>query len=577
MQRREVVDGYRLVYIGTELVNWCPGLGTVLANEEVTAEGRSDIGNYPVYRRPLRQWMLRISAYAQRLIDDLDRVDWPESIKIMQRNWIGASDGAAVGFPVARGDGPGQAPGAPGQELDGAVRIGVFTTRPDTLPGATCLVLAPEHPLVGHLVTGRWPEGTPPAWRYPQGTPAGAGPAEAVAAYRAVAARLSDRQRAQQESGKTGVFTGSYVINPMTGERIPVFVADYVLMGYGTGAIMAVPAHDDQDLVFARAFGLRVGAVLAPPAGWLASHGLPPGAPASQWPAAFSGEGNYLDVGIPGLSRTATLRDGIEAAAGSLASRGFRVVAADQPLAGVVGMRMAALMQARSPRQHRRKCPTALLPRPQCWQSTAGPPVPAAAVRRHPHDHHPVQQLRDVITQPGERLPALRAAVPVTLEVPDHREPGQMRVIPPPRPRPRAALVLPAPARAALPLPAASPVITGTRLRTRPLQRPPEQHPLQNRQVSPHPVQLSRLLRITLSQPRVLLPQPRVLLTKRTSHLRQPPVRLKSRSQHIPQRRLSIARIQDCTRRNRHAAQQTPSATATHAPRASASQTPRHP
>ncbi len=321
-QRRQVVDGYRLAYIGTERVNWCPGLGTVLANEEVTAEGRSDIGNYPVYRRPLRQWMLRISAYAQRLIDDLDRVDWPESIKIMQRNWIGASDGAVVGFPVARGD-AGQAPGAPGQELDGAVRISVFTTRPDTLAGATCLVLAPEHPLVGHLVTGRWPEGTPPAWRYPEGTTAGAGPAEAVAAYRAVAARLSDRQPAQQESGKIGVFTGSYVINPMTGERIPVFVADYVLMDYGTGAIMAVPAHDDRDLVFARAFGLRVRAVLAPPAGWLASHGLPPGAPASQWPAAFSGEGNYLDVGIPGLSRAATLRDGIEAAAGWLATRGF--------------------------------------------------------------------------------------------------------------------------------------------------------------------------------------------------------------------------------------------------------------
>ena len=241
----------------------------------------------------------------------------------MQRNWIGASDGAVVGFPVARGDGPGPAPGGRGQELDGAVRISVFTTRPDTLPGAACLVLAPEHPLVGHLVTGRWPEGTPPAWRYPQATPAGAGPAEAVAAYRAVAARLGDRQRAQQEPGKTGVFTGSYVINPMTGEQIPVFVADYVLTGYGTGAIMAVPAHDDRDLVFARAFGLRVRAVLAPPAGWLASHGLPPGAPASQWPAAFSGEGNYLDVRIPGLSRTATLRDGIEAAAGWLASRGF--------------------------------------------------------------------------------------------------------------------------------------------------------------------------------------------------------------------------------------------------------------
>jgi leucyl-tRNA synthetase len=323
VQRRQVVDGYRLAYVGTELVNWCPGLGTVLASEEVTADGRSDVGNYPVYRRPLRQWMLRITAYAQRLIDDLDRVDWPESIKIMQRNWIGASDGAVVEFPVAPDEGPGQEPLAPPRERGGAVRISAFTTRPDTLPGATYLVLAPEHPLVDQLIADRWPRGTPPGWRYPQGAPAGAGPAEAVAAYRAVAARLSDRQRTQEEPGKTGVFTGSYVINPMTGERIAAFVADYVLMGYGTGAIMAVPAHDDRDLAFARAFGLPVRAVLAPPAGWLASQGLPPGAPPNQWPAAFTGEGGYLDLGISGLPRTATLRDGIEAAAAWLASRGF--------------------------------------------------------------------------------------------------------------------------------------------------------------------------------------------------------------------------------------------------------------
>src|SRR5215472_11816560 len=328
-QRRQVVDGYRLAYTGTELVNWCPGLGTVLASEEVTADGRSDIGNYPVYRRPLRQWMLRISAYAQRLIDDLDWVDWPESIKIMQRNWIGASDGAVVDFTVTADDGPSQAPDAPAQEpfasraSGAAAGISVFTTRPDTLPGATYLVLAPEHPLVDWLVAGHWPQETPAVWRYPQGAPAGAGPAEAIGAYRADAGRLSDRQRTQEKSGTTGVFTGSYVINPMTGERIPVFVADYVLMGYGTGAIMAVPAHDDRDLAFARAFGLPIRAVLAPPAGWLASHGLAPGAPAGQWPAAFTGEGSYLDLGIPGLPHAATVRDGIEAAAGWLASRRF--------------------------------------------------------------------------------------------------------------------------------------------------------------------------------------------------------------------------------------------------------------
>jgi len=226
----------------------------------------------------------------------------------MQRNWIGASDGAVVDFPVAPDEGPGPEPLAPLQDLGGAVRISVFTTRPDTLPGATYLVLAPEHPLVDQLVADHWPEGTPPTWRYPQGVSAGARPAEAVAAYRAVAAQLSDRQRAQEEPEKTGVFTGSYVINPMTRERVPAFVADYVLMGYGTGAIMAVPAHDDRDQAFARAFGLPVRAVLAPPAGWLASHGLALGTPAVRWPAAFTGESSYLDLGVPGLPRAEALR-----------------------------------------------------------------------------------------------------------------------------------------------------------------------------------------------------------------------------------------------------------------------------
>ena len=242
-ERRELIDGFRLAYIADELVNWCPGLGTVLANEEVTADGRSEIGNYPVYRRPLRQWMLRITAFAERLIDDLDVLDWPDSIKQLQRNWIGASDGALIELPVAGGAEP----------------VEVFTTRPDTLDGATYVVLAPEHPLVDRLLPDSWPDGTPPAWTYPRAreTPRRRGPRQAVAAYRDATARLSDRQRTAGAGAKTGVFTGRHVINPGTGEQIPVFVADYVLMGYGTGAIMAVPAHDQRDLDFAQRSGWR--------------------------------------------------------------------------------------------------------------------------------------------------------------------------------------------------------------------------------------------------------------------------------------------------------------------------------
>ena len=168
-ERRAVIDGYRLAYSSEELVNWCPGLGTVLANEEVTPDGRSDIGNYPVYRRPLRQWMLRITAFAERLIADLDDLQWPESIKQLQRNWIGRSDGALITLPAA-GDAGGDAwrgrwPGGG----DAGVGIEVFTTRPDTLGGATYVVLAPEHPLVDRLLPESWPDGTPPAWTYPEG------------------------------------------------------------------------------------------------------------------------------------------------------------------------------------------------------------------------------------------------------------------------------------------------------------------------------------------------------------------------------------------------------------------------
>jgi leucyl-tRNA synthetase len=249
LTRRRLVDGWRLAYIAEEMVNWSPDLGTVLANEEVTAEGRSDVGNYPVYRRPLRQWLLRITAYAERLVDDLDRVDWPEPIKLQQRNWIGPSDGAVITFDVEGNDG---------------LRIEAFTTRPDTLPGATYLVLAPEHPLADALVADRWPPGTPRSWRFMAGqgdrdadADAGWSPVAAVPAYQRRTSMISDRQRVVTRD-KTGVFTGAYAVNPATGGQIPVFLADYVLMGYGTGAIMAVPAHDERDLEFARSFGLPV-------------------------------------------------------------------------------------------------------------------------------------------------------------------------------------------------------------------------------------------------------------------------------------------------------------------------------
>jgi len=252
-QQRALIDGRRLAYIGEEPVNWCPGLGTVLANEEVTADGRSDIGNFPVYRRPLRQWMMRITAMAQRLIDDLDPLAWPENVKQLQRNWIGASDGAVIQFPIAH-------------PVSGGIEV--FTTRPDTLRGATYIVLAPEHPLVDTMVADAWPEGTPERWRG-----SAARPCDAVAAYRDAAAQLSDRQRTAGTGVKSGVFTGSYAVNPMTAEPIPVFIADYVLMGYGTGAIMAVPAHDQRDLEFAGEFGLPVRPVTAADGAYLDGPG----------------------------------------------------------------------------------------------------------------------------------------------------------------------------------------------------------------------------------------------------------------------------------------------------------------
>ncbi|MGV9826909.1 MULTISPECIES: leucine--tRNA ligase [unclassified Gordonia (in: high G+C Gram-positive bacteria)] len=248
--RAAVVDSYRLVYLSDSLVNWCPGLGTVLANEEVTADGRSDRGNFPVFRKHLRQWMMRITAYSDRLLDDLDLLDWPEKVKTMQRNWIGRSRGAQVGFPVPGIPGAGSAASGPESGADAV--IDVFTTRPDTLFGATYMVLAPEHPLVDRLTAAQWPAGTDERW-----TGAAASPAEAIAAYRASIAAKSDLER-QENKEKTGVFTGTFATNPVNGEAVPVFIADYVLMGYGTGAIMAVPAHDTRDHEFASAFGLPI-------------------------------------------------------------------------------------------------------------------------------------------------------------------------------------------------------------------------------------------------------------------------------------------------------------------------------
>ncbi|MDT5031004.1 MAG: leucyl-tRNA synthetase [Actinoplanes sp.] len=236
VERREVINDYRLAYVSAAPVNWCPGLGTVLANEEVTPDGRSERGNFPVFKRNLKQWKMRITAFGDRLVDDLDTLDWPEPVKLMQRNWIGRSRGANVDFPVGGGD-----------------VISVFTTRPDTLFGATYMVLAPEHTLVDSIMPAAWPSGSKPAW-----TGGHATPGAAVAAYRAEAAAKTEEERTADAKVKTGVFTGAYATNPVNGVRIPVFVADYVLAGYGTGAIMAVPGHDQRDFDFATAFELPI-------------------------------------------------------------------------------------------------------------------------------------------------------------------------------------------------------------------------------------------------------------------------------------------------------------------------------
>ena len=250
VERRLELDEHRLAYLGEAPVNWCPALGTVLANEEVTNEGRSDRGNHPVFRRPMKQWMMRITAYADRLLADLDRVDWFESVKIMQRNWIGRSEGAFISFATEAGRADAAGPGP---------AIEVFTTRPDTIYGTTAMLLAPEHPLVDKLVADEWPSGTDPRW-----TGGAATPREALDAYRATAAAMTDLQR-QTERDKTGVWLGVNCHVPTTGEPVPVFVADYVLIDYGTGAVMSVPGEDQRDWDFSVKFGLPIMRTVAPP------------------------------------------------------------------------------------------------------------------------------------------------------------------------------------------------------------------------------------------------------------------------------------------------------------------------
>jgi len=279
-EKHDVLDSYRLVYLSDAPVNWCPGLGTILANEEVTAEGRSDIGNYPVFKRNMRQWVMRITAYADRLISDLDRLDWPEPIKMMQRNWIGRSEGARVTFTSSGGP------------------IEVFTTRPDTLFGATFLVLSPEHPLVDTLTT--------------------ASQKSAVAAYKVEAAAKQDNERQDDSKQKTGVFTGATATNPVSGKDIPIYIADYVLMGYGTGAIMAVPAGDQRDFDFARTYDLPITAIQMPSVAWFDQLGIASSADCSTWPNAFVGDGVYINSengslslnGLASISEATTVING---------------------------------------------------------------------------------------------------------------------------------------------------------------------------------------------------------------------------------------------------------------------------
>ena len=274
-ERADIIDARRLTYVTDAPVNWCPGLGTVVANEEVTADGRSDRGNFPVFKRTMRQWVMRITLYADRLLDDLDRLDWTDALKSMQRNWIGKSVGAEVQF---------DSPAGP---------ITVFTTRPDTLFGATFLVLAPEHPLVPDLTTSQ--------------------AAEQVVQYRRQAVAEDESDRTDDTRQKTGVFVGSYATNPVTGRDIPIWIADYVLMGYGTGAIMAVPCGDQRDFEFATVYGLDVPAIQQPTDAWFDARGMAPTLDTRRWPEAFVGDAPYVNSshGHLDLNGVATKAEGI--------------------------------------------------------------------------------------------------------------------------------------------------------------------------------------------------------------------------------------------------------------------------
>ena len=220
IQKKQFIDNQRLAYVDTINVNWCEELGTVLANEEVIG-GLSERGGFPVIKKPMKQWVMRITSYSERLLQDLEDLDWPESIKLSQKNWIGKSTGVEISFEVNNNN-----------------SISVFTTRPDTIFGATYLVVAPEHPILNSIVSKKQKK--------------------AVKDYIEISLTKSDLERQENQKNKTGVFTGAFAVNPMTNSKIPIWISDYVLYGYGTGAIMAVPAHDERDFEFAKKFDLKI-------------------------------------------------------------------------------------------------------------------------------------------------------------------------------------------------------------------------------------------------------------------------------------------------------------------------------